>query len=56
MVGLDGRLRPRWCLTRAEQDPVLLGGQPLFCQATHCLPLPRKPGGFSKSVSWNKIK
>lgn len=29
---------------------------PPFCQATHCLPLPRKPGTFSKSVSWNKIK
>lgn len=55
-AGLDGRLRPGWCFTRAEQDPVLLGRPVPFCQAIHCLPLPRKPGIFSKSVSWNKIK
>lgn len=43
-------------LSSAELDLVLLGGQRPFCQVTHCPPVPGKPGFFSKSESWNKIK
>lgn len=58
----EGRVRGRtegWGLATAPQSRARPGppGRPApFCQVAHCLPLPRKPGVFSKSVSWNKIK
>ena len=55
-MGLAGRKAEAWpVLSCPELDPVLPEAAPLL-PVTHCPPLSRKPGVFSKSVPWNKIK
>lgn len=55
-MGLTGRKAEAWpVLSCPELDPVLPEAAPLL-PVTHCPPLHRIPGVFSKSVSWNKIK